>query len=159
MATASSGTNPSAPGPGPAPAPLAPPKPSGPGFRARWTRYLLSAAAACLLLVSLLHAGGYAVASIAVANSGLKPEYQAMFRGLWMGFSVQALVVAAILAISAFRPNAVSRPAMVLCGLLPMIGGAMVAWSLASPVASVLLIGASLLVVAGALLRPSATPS
>jgi len=126
-------------------------------FRLRASRAVLGTAAGCLLVVAILHAGGYAVASIAVANSGLKPEYQAMFRGLWLGFSLQSLVVAAILGLATLRPSAVSRPALVLCGLLPLVGGAMVAWSLASPVASVLLVAATLLVVAGTLLLPSAS--
>lgn len=145
---------PTRPAADPVPPPTPPSPLSSPGFRVRSAHWLLGGASACLLLLAVIHAGGYAVAGIAISNSGLKPVYQATFRGLWLGFSLQALVVAAILALAALRPAAISRSVIVLCGLMPLVSGAILASTLESPAASLLLIGASVLVVAGALARP-----
>jgi hypothetical protein len=142
----------------PPPAATAPPPeasaPAAPGLRERWARNVLGTASAAILLVALLHAGGYFFASMATEYSGVKSEYHAVFRGLRLGFALQSAIVAVVLAIAALRPPAVSRPVIVLCGLLPLVGTAMVAWSTSSLVASVLLAVTALLIVAGALLRP-----
>ncbi len=124
-------------------------------FRLRAARAVLATAAGCLLVIAMLHASGYFFAKVATEYSGVKSEYHAVFRGLRLGSAVQALIVAVILGIAALRPKAVSSPVIVLCGLLPVVGTAMVAWSTANTIGSVLLAATALLVVAGALLRPS----
>ena len=143
----------------PGAAPSTPAAPAAPApaeaFRLRAAKAVLATAAGCLLVIALLHASGYFFAKVATEYSGVKSEYHAVFRGLRLGSAVQALIVAVILAIAALRPKAVSSPVIVLCGLLPLVGTAMVAWSTANTVGSVLLAATSLLVVAGALLRPS----
>ena len=140
----------------PLPVPPAPPlDPAGPGFRLRAARAVLATAAGCLLVIALLHASGYFFAKVPTEYSGVKSEYHAVFRGLRLGSAVQALIVAVILGLAAVRPNAVSSPVIVLCGLLPLVGTAMVAWSTSNAVGSILLAVTALLVVAGALLRPS----
>ena len=143
----------------PGAAPSTPAAPAAPApaeaFRLRAARAVLATAAGCLLVIALLHASGYFFAKVATEYSGVKSEYHAVFRGLRLGSAVQALIVAVILGLAAVRPNAVSSPVIVLCGLLPLVGTAMVAWSTSNAVGSILLAVTALLVVAGALLRPS----
>ncbi len=128
-----------------------------PAGRQKAAAYALYGASACLFLVAAMHGAGYVAASIAVKNSGLSPFFQNAFRALWLGFSLQALVIGGILLIAAMRPRSVSRAVLILCGLLPLISGALLALYLESVVGSLALVAAAALIVAGAALRGSAS--
>ena len=121
--------------------------------------YLLFAGAAVLLLLAAIHGAGYAAVGLAVRNSGLTPWFQGAFRALWLGYSLQLTVIALILAAAAWKPGSVSRAVTILCGLLPLPTGLL----LASSTDSAFTTGAYLVVVvltlAGALLVPQGAPA
>ena len=123
--------------------------------RGRAARWSLALAAGALLLLALVHGGGYVAASIAVANSGLKPLYQEAFRALWLGFSLQAAVLAGVLGLAALRPNAVSRAVAGICGLLPILNAALMLRFLGGAFTSALLVATATLVIVGMALQPS----
>lgn len=77
-------------------------------------------AAGCLVVAAGFQIVGYVTASIAVANSGLEPYLQRSFRALWLGSALQSLLLAAIFLLAGLRPRWISRPVVVLCGLLPI---------------------------------------
>lgn len=88
-------------------------------------RWCLWVAAGCLAAAAIFELASYVTASIALANSGLKPELQQAFRALWLGAALQSLLLAAIFAVAGWRPGAVSRPVILLCGLLPIASSAL----------------------------------
>ena len=133
-------------------APSRSPAPSGRPFAA----WLLLAGAAALLLEAIVHGVGYAATLLAVQNSGLKPWFQQSIRALWVGHSLQLVVIAAILVVAALKPGSVSRPVVVLCGFLPILSGLLLALYNQSVFHTVMFLAATLLVVAGALLLPAA---
>src|SRR5512140_32942 len=88
---------------------------------------LLFASAGCLLLIAAIHGAGYAAVALAVRNSGLSPWFQDSFQALWLGYSLQLALIAAILAAAAWKPGTVSKSVTVLCGLLPLPSGLLLA--------------------------------
>lgn len=88
-------------------------------------RWCLFVAAGCLALAAVFQLGSYVAASVAVANSGLRPELQQSFRALWLGSALQSVLLAGVFALAGFRPGWVSRPVVVLCGLLPIASAAL----------------------------------
>ena len=120
--------------------------------------YVLFAGAGCLLLVAAIHAAGYAAVMLAVRNSGLTPWFQGCFRALWLGYALQLAVIAAILAAAAWKPGSVSRAVTILCGLLPLPTGLLLASYNDSLPTTVAYLVVAVLTVAGALLTPRAAP-
>ncbi len=116
--------------------------------------YLLFAGAGCLLLIAAIHGAGYAAVDLAVRNSGLTPWFQNSFRALWLGYSLQLTVIAAILAAAAWKPGTVSKAVTILCGLLPLPSGLLLAHYNASVVTTVAFLVAAVLIVGGALGTP-----
>jgi len=127
--------------------------------RERLAAWLLWLAAACLLLVAIVHAAGYLTASIAVANSGLEPWLRKAFRALWLGFSLQAALVALVLGIAGWRPRAISPPVLAICGLMPVLSGVLLFWFLESVFGVALSLLAALGLLAGTALAPRAVAS
>lgn len=88
-------------------------------------RWCLFVAAGCLALAAVFQLGSYVAASVAVANSGLRLELQQSVRALWLGAALQSLFLAGLFALAGSRPGWVSRPVVVLCGLLPIASAAL----------------------------------
>ena len=120
--------------------------------------YLLFAGAGCLLLIAAIHAAGYAAVTLAVRNSGLTPWFQNSFRALWLGYALQLAVIAAVLATAAWKPGSVSRAVTILCGLLPLPSGLLLAHYNDSLVTTVAFLLAAVLIVGGALASPVPAP-
>lgn len=125
--------------------------------RERLARWALAAAALALLAVAAVHGAGYLTVGIAVRNSGLQPWLQKAFGALWLGYTVQALLLAAVLGLAAWRPRSVSREVVAICGLLPVLAGIVLFWNLDGLWSQA---GIALLLVAatGVLLGAAATP-
>lgn len=117
-------------------------------------RWCLWIAAGCLAAAAAAQLAGYVTAAIAVANSGLEPDLQQSFRALWLGAALQSLLLAAIFGVAGWRPGAVSRAVVLLCGLLPIASSALFFTLAGSGWGQALAGLAALAVVAGALLGP-----
>jgi hypothetical protein len=119
---------------------------------------LLFAGAGCLLLIAAIHAAGYAAVALAVRNSGLTPWFHGAFRALWLGYSLQLAVIAAILAAAGWKPGSVSKAVTILCGLLPLPSGLLLAHANDSLVTTIAFLLAAVLIVGGAIALPPLSP-
>jgi len=120
-------------------------------------RWCLWIAAGCLAAAAVAQLAGYLTASIAVANSGLEPDLRQSFRALWLGAALQSLLLAAIFGIAGWRPGAVSRAVILLCGLLPIAGAALFFTMVGNGWGQSLAALAAIAVVTGALIGAAAT--
>jgi hypothetical protein len=116
--------------------------------------YLLFAGAAGLLLLAATHGAGYAAVILAIRNSGLTPWFQGAVRALWLGYALQLSVIALILATAGWKPGSVSRAVTILCGLLPLPTGLLLANAAGSAFATGAYLVVAVLTLAGALLVP-----
>lgn len=125
-------------------------------MRARLFRYCMLGSAAALIAIAVYYFIGYLGVAIAVGNNGLQPYYQQSIRALWLGFCLQSLLLGSLFALSALRPRAISKPVMVICGLLPILE-AVLLFSFTGSFAGMLLMSlAALLVLTGGALWPPA---
>lgn len=125
-------------------------------MRSTLFRYSMLIGAFALLGVAAFYFATYLGLSIAVRNSGLTAFYRQTILAMWLAFCLQACLLGALYALVAFKPRAISRPVIVICGLLPMVEAAMMLSYTGSLVAMTLLAVAALFVLLGALLWPSA---
>lgn len=128
-------------------------------MRATLFRYSMLGSSAALIAIAVYYFFGYLGVSIAVGNNGLmKPYYVQSIRALWLGFCLQSGLLGLLFALSALRPHAVSRPMMVICGLLPMFEAVLLFSFTGSFVGMLLVSGAALLVLLAAALWPAPPP-
>jgi hypothetical protein len=92
--------------------------------------------------------------SVALDNNGLDPVLDQSIRAQWLAFGFQALLIALLYVLVAFKPHAVTREVIVLLGLLQLVECILLFAFSGSTVAAGLLIIASLFVLAGAALWP-----
>jgi hypothetical protein len=126
-------------------------------MRSTLFRYAMLGSSAALIAIAVYYFFGYLGVSIAVGNNGLKPYYVQSIRALWLGFCLQSGLLGLLFALSALRPQAISRPVMVICGLLPMFEAVLLFSFTGSFVGMLLVSAAALLVLVAAALWP-ATP-
>jgi len=117
----------------------------------QWCLYV---AAGCLAVAGIFELLSYVTASIALSSSSLQPDLQQSFRALWLGSALQSLLLAAIFALAGWRPGWVSRPVVVLCGLLPIASSALFFSLVGSGWGQMLSALAAAAVLLGALLWP-----
>lgn len=127
-------------------------------MRATLFRYSMLGSSAALIAIAVYYFFGYLGVSIAVGNNGLKPYYVQSIRALWLGFCLQSGLLGLLFALAALRPHAVSRPVMVICGLLPMFEAVLLFSFTGSFVGMLLVSGAALLVLLAATLWPAPPP-
>jgi hypothetical protein len=127
-------------------------------MRATLFRYCMLASSVALISIAVYYFFGYLGVSIAVGNNGLKPYYQQSIRALWLGFCLQSLLLGLLFALSAIRPHAISRPVMVICGLLPMFEAVLLFSFTGNFLGMLLVATAALLVLCAAALWPAAPP-
>ena len=94
-------------------------------LRHRAARILLLAAAVLLTAIGLVLAVAFVDGDIAVSNTGLETWLKNAIKALWIGFLLQALVVAALFVLAALRQEMLS-PAALLAGLLPLLSALLV---------------------------------
>jgi hypothetical protein len=120
-------------------------------------RFCMLVGAAALGAIALYYFARYAVVlNIALDNSGVKPSLQASIRALWLAFAFQALLIAVLYTLVAFRPRAVSREVIVLFGLLQLVEAVLLFSFSGTHWMAMLLVVVSACVMLGALLWPSA---
>lgn len=83
-------------------------------------RWCMVIGAAALLGVAIYYLVTYVGLNIAVQNAGLTVFYQQTIRAMWIGYTLQASLLGILFLVAAFRPHWISRPVLVICGLLPL---------------------------------------
>ena len=130
-----------------------------PPFLARASRGLGIAGAVTLLVSVAVHAVGYVTTSIAIANSGLKPEIQQTFRALWYGYLLQLVVIAGVLLVAALRAGSVAKSVVLILALLPLLNATLLfAYGVSTAAAALMGLG-SVLVLLGAIASAGAMRS
>jgi hypothetical protein len=125
-------------------------------MRLRSFRYCMLIGAAALLSVSLYYLLGYVGVAIALNNSGIQPFYQQSIRAMWLAFGFQAFLMAVLYAVVAWRPRAVSRAVIVICGLLQLVEAVLQLSLSGSAIAMAMLSIAAIFVLIGSTLWPKA---
>lgn len=125
-------------------------------MRSTGFRYSMLIGAFALLGVAAYYLASYVGLSIALRNSSLEPFYKQTIQAMWLGFCLQACLLGALYCLVAFRPHAISRPVVVICGLLPMVEAVLTFSYTDNFVAMILLTIAALFVLLGSLLWPQA---
>jgi hypothetical protein len=86
---------------------------------AHYTRLMLVGAAVLLIVTAALHAT--AVLQLDHLVPGPSVSGRVYFRSIWLLYAAHLVLVSAILIYAALRPNAVTGPLLVLCGLIPAV--------------------------------------
>ena len=86
-------------------------------------RWCMVIGACALLGVAVYYLVGYVGLNIAVENAGLTVFYRQAIRALWIGYTLQASLLGLLFIVAALRPHWISRPVLVICGLLPLAEG------------------------------------
>jgi hypothetical protein len=123
-------------------------------MRRKWFRYSMLIGAFALLGVAAFYLASYISLSIALRNSSLELFYKNTIQAMWLGFCLQACLLGLLYGLVAFRPQAISRPVIVICGLLPMVEAVLTFSFTDNIVAMILLAVAALFVLFGSLLWP-----
>jgi hypothetical protein len=129
-------------------------------MRQKTFRYCMLIGAVALGAVALYYFINYAVVlNIALDNSGVAAPLQASIRAMWLAFACQALLIAALYALVAWRPRAVSREVIVLFGLLQLVEAVLLFAFSGSRWMMMLLVAVAACVLVGSVLWPSAAAS
>jgi hypothetical protein len=128
-------------------------------MRLKSFRYCMLIGALALGGVAVFYFTNYVVLSIALANNGLQPFLKQSVRALWLAFACQALLIALLYALVAWRPQAVSREVIVLFGLMQLVEAVLLLSFAGSMVAAILLIAAAVFVLLGSVLWPRRLPA
>jgi hypothetical protein len=122
-------------------------------------RFCMLIGALALLAVALFYFINYAVVlDIALSNSGILPPLAASIRALWLAFACQALLIAVLYTLVAFRPPSVSREVIVLFGLLQILEAFLLLTMAGNSWMAYLLVAAALCVLIGTFLWPKQWP-
>jgi len=113
------------------------------------SKVLLTLAALTLVATSALHGSGYASISRMLGESNLPAALGVGLRGLWMSFSVQLIILAALLGVAVARPTPGARIVVLVCGLGLAVDALVVGAIVGLFVGTVALTLASLLTLAG----------
>lgn len=127
-------------------------------MRLKSFRYCMLIGALALGGVAIHYFVSYVVLAIALANSGLKLDLMQSVRALWLAFACQALLIALLYALVAWKPHAVSREVIVIFGLMQLVEAVLLLSMAGSLVAATLLIAAAIFVLLGSVLWPKRLP-
>lgn len=117
-------------------------------------RYCMMVSATALGAVSVYFFLKYWELHIALNNSGIQPDLQHWIRALWLAFASQGLLIALLYALVASKPHSVSRPVIVLLGLLHLIESILQFGFSGSKLVAALLIITAVFVLLGSMLWP-----
>jgi hypothetical protein len=117
-------------------------------------RWCMLVGAAALLGVCLYYAFKYYGLNIAVTNAGLTDYYQKMIRAMWVGYCAQAGLLGVLFIVAAVRPHWISRPLIVICGLVPLAEAVLGFSATGSFTLMMVLTAAAVFVLIGAVLWP-----
>jgi hypothetical protein len=111
--------------------------------------------ASALLGVALYYAFKFYGLNIAVTNAGLTEYYQKIIRAMWIGYCAQSGLLGLLFIVAALRPHWISRPLIVICGLVPLTEAVLGFSATGSFTLMMLLAAAAVFVLVGALLWPN----
>lgn len=123
-------------------------------MRQQGFRYCMLVGAVALAGVAIYYLSTYLLLASALGNSSLAPHYQDSVRALWLAFGAQALLIALLYTLVAFRPHAVTREVIVIGGLLQLTESLLLFLFARNTLAVALLGTAALFVIIGSLLWP-----
>jgi hypothetical protein len=118
-------------------------------------RWCMVIGACALLGVAVYYLLEYIGLKIAVTNAGLTPHYQNLIRAMWIGYCAQASLLGLLFVVAALRPHWISRPLIVICGLVPLAEAVLGFSYTGSYWLMMLLAVAAVFVLIGALLWPN----
>jgi hypothetical protein len=121
-------------------------------------RYCMVIGALALTGLALFYFVSYVSLAIALSNNALQDFYKQSISALWLAFGCQALLIAALYALVAWKPHAVSREVIVLFGLLQLVEAVLLFSFAGSAIAVALLIAAAVFVLLGSTLWPRKLP-
>lgn len=119
-------------------------------------RWCMLIGAAALAGVAVFYFVNYVVLAIALGNSGVQPFLQHSIRAMWLTFGCQSLLIAALYALVAWKPQAVSRAVVLLLGLLQLVEAILLFHFAGSGTIALLLVVTAVCVLLGAALWPKA---
>lgn len=119
-------------------------------------RWCMLIGAASLAGVAVFYFANYVVLAIALGNSGVQPFLQDSIRAMWLTFGCQSLLIAALYALVAWKPYAVSRAVVLLLGMLQLVEAILLFRFAGSGVIALLLLATTACVLLGAVLWPKA---
>jgi hypothetical protein len=124
-------------------------------MRSSTFKFCMLFAGVTLLAVAAYFFVTYIGVKIALNNNGLQPFYQSTIRALWLTFGFQALLIALLYFVVAYRPHAVTREVIVIFGLIQLVEGVLMLAFAGSWLAAALLGVAALCVLVAAMIWPS----
>jgi hypothetical protein len=120
------------------------------------SRIFLAASSILLLFGGAVHTRAFEKAVAAISASNLAPFFAKTFKALWLIDSTMLFTSAIIFALVSFRPSMASRAVLALVALMPAVVALLLYSFIGAIMPAHLLVLASSLALAGALLRVGA---
>jgi hypothetical protein len=111
--------------------------------------------ALALLGAAVFYGFGYIGVSSVIRTANFTPFYAESIRSLWIGYCLQSALLGVLFIVAAVRPYWISRPLVVICGLMPLAQAVLALSSTGNVVAMVLMSIAAVFVLLGSVLWPA----
>jgi hypothetical protein len=111
-----------------------------------------------LLGSAVFYGFSYIGVSSVIRTANFTPFYAQSIRSLWVGYCLQAALLGVLFIVAALRPHWISRPLVVICGLMPLAQAVLALSSTGNLVGMALMFIAAIFVLIGALLWPTRLP-
>ncbi|PYL54184.1 MAG: hypothetical protein DMF29_06805 [Verrucomicrobia bacterium] len=118
------------------------------------SRILLSISAIVFAFGAYIHTSAFGRMSEAVAKSDLLPFFGNGFRTLWLMDSTVQIALALVFAMVAIKPNAATRPIVILIALVPLSTAGFIYYFIGNFVGGHIFLAGGLAAILGALLKP-----
>ena len=117
------------------------------------SRILLSISAIVFAFGAYIHTSAFGRMSEAVAKSDLLPFFGNGFRTLWLMDSTVQIALALVFAMVAIKPNAATRPIVILIALVPLSTAGFIYYFIGNFVGGHIFLAGGLAAILGALLK------
>ena len=118
------------------------------------SRILLAFSAIGFAFGAYIHTSAFGRMSEAVAKSDLLPIFGNGFRTLWLMDSTVQIALALVFAMAAIKPNAATRPIVILIALVPLSTAGFIYYFIGNFVGGHIFLAGGLAAILGALLKP-----
>src|SRR5438477_11901102 len=118
------------------------------------SRILLAFSAIVFAFGAYIHTSAFGRMSEAVAKSDLLPFFGNGFRTLWLMDSTVQIAFALVFAMVAIKPNAATRPIVILIALVPLSTAGFIYYFIGNFVGGHIFLAGGLAAILGALLKP-----
>ena len=118
------------------------------------SRILLAFSAIVFAFGAYIHTSAFGRMSEAVAKSDLLPFFGNGFRTLWLMDSTVQIALALVFAMVAIKPNAATRPIVILIALVPLSTAGFIYYFIGNFVGGHIFLAGGLAAILGALLKP-----